>query len=64
MGDPVKPISFDTSQIGEADKRNLCSTFLSAIERFYENPVNQKRFEQWQQSKQRETHTPVLNNTN
>lgn len=35
MPEPVKKLNLDLSQIGEADKRNLCSTFLDAIERFY-----------------------------
>lgn len=31
---------FDLSLIGEADVRNLCSTFLEAIQRFYDDPAN------------------------
>lgn len=48
-----KPIRFDTSQIGEADKRNLAATFYDAIMRFYENPEHVKEFEQWQKDKQK-----------
>lgn len=50
---------FDLSSIGEADKRNLCSTFLAAAQRFYDDPANRDRFERWKQ-KQRETHTPAI----
>ena len=27
--------------------KNLCSTFLESIVRFYEDPKNQKRFKEW-----------------
>ena len=45
----------DLSQVGEADKRNLARTFLEAIERFYEDPVNRERFEKWQKEQAHDT---------
>ena len=39
---------FDLSQIGDADKHNLCATFLEAVQRFFDDPANRERFEQWQ----------------
>lgn len=48
MGEPVKS-RFDFSQIGEADRHNMCATFLDAIQQFYEDPANIARFEKWQQ---------------
>lgn len=39
---------FDLSQISEADRHNLSATFLAAIERFYDDPINRERFEHWQ----------------
>lgn len=55
----AKTPSFDFSQIGEADRRNLFATFLEAAQRFYDDPANRERYEQWQK---RQTHT-VLNKT-
>ncbi len=40
---------FDLSQIGEADKHNLAATFLEAVQRFFDDPANRERFEQWQE---------------
>jgi len=54
--------SFDLSKIGEADKRNLCSTFLEAAQRFYDDPANRDRFERWKQ-KQRDAHKPATVST-
>lgn len=51
MTQPDKP-RFDLSQLGEADRQNLASTFLKAIQRFYENPANIDRFEEWQAQRQ------------
>ena len=42
---------FDLSLMSEADKHNLYSTFLDACLRFYEDPENLKRFEEWQQKR-------------
>lgn len=39
---------FDLSQIGDADRHNLCATFLEAVQRFFDDPANRERFEQWQ----------------
>lgn len=42
-----------TTEIGIHEKldgvvlKNLCSTFLEAILRFYEDPRNQQKFEEW-----------------
>lgn len=54
MAAPKKP-RFDLSQIGEADKHNLSVTFLDAVKRFYEDPVNRERFERWQAQRQART---------
>ena len=51
MAPPDKP-RFDLSQIDEADRLNLASTFLEAIQRFYEDPANIARFEKWQAQRQ------------
>lgn len=42
---------FDLSQMGEADKRNLCPAVLDAVLRFYEDLANRERFEQWQKQR-------------
>lgn len=51
MAGPEKP-RFDLTQIGNADKQNLASTFLSAVQRFYEDPENRARFEAWKAQRQ------------
>ena len=43
---------FDLTQIGEADRHNLCATFLEAVQRFYAVPANLDRFEKWQKEQQ------------
>lgn len=45
--DIIKTSRFDLSQIGEADRHNLSATFLEATLRFYEDPANRERFEEW-----------------
>lgn len=45
----------DFSQIGQADWNNLASTFLDAVKRFYEDPVNRERFEKWQKEQAHDT---------
>lgn len=37
----------DCSQIPKVEMNNLCRTLVTAAERFFENPENQKRFEAW-----------------
>jgi len=50
----TKKSRFDLSQIGIADKHNLCATFLEAVERFYDDPTNRKRFEEWQRQQRKQ----------
>ena len=49
--DTEKRSRFDLSQMGEADRRNLASTCLEAVKRFYEDPENIKRFEAWKKQR-------------
>lgn len=42
---------FDLSQMGEADKYNLSATFYEAIQRFFDDPINRKRFEDWKKQR-------------
>ena len=46
--DTARKSRFDLSQIGEADKHNLCATVLESVQRFFDDPVNRERFEKWQ----------------
>lgn len=43
---PVEP-RFDLSAISEVDRLNIGATFFDAVQRFYENPVNLKRYRKW-----------------
>lgn len=48
-------IQFDFSQVPPADVRNLSSTFLSAIKRFYKDPKNLEDFEKWKAKRANQT---------
>lgn len=39
--------NFDVSQISAVDRRNLAAAFYKAIKRFYADPANLARFEEW-----------------
>ena len=41
------PIVIDTSKIPRVEVNLLCSTFLSAVQAFYEIPENTRRFKEW-----------------
>ena len=43
----MKKIRIDVSQIPAADVRALSAAFLSAVQRFYSDPQNMKKFEEW-----------------
>lgn len=43
----VTHTGIDVNQISSVDKRNLCSTFLAAVQRFYDDPQNREHFERW-----------------
>lgn len=47
----TKKSRFDLTEIGNADRHNLRSTFYDAVKRFYDDPANRKRFEEWQQQR-------------
>ncbi len=47
----MRAIRIDTSQIPAVDVQNLSRTFLTAIQRFYEDPENVKRFEEWKRAR-------------
>jgi len=51
--DTPKKSRFDLSQMGEADKHNLTVTFYDAVMRFYDDPANRARFEEWMRQKSR-----------
>ncbi len=40
------------SKIPAVDVRVLCATVLDSVEAFYQNPENQRRFEQWKREKE------------
>lgn len=42
-----KPVQIDVSQIPKVELNILCATFLDAVQRFYEDPENRRRFEEW-----------------
>ncbi len=42
---------FDLSQIPAVERRKLGKTFLEAVERFYSDPENVRKFEEWQRGR-------------
>ncbi len=45
---PAGVSTVDVSQIPKSDVTNLCRDFLAAVERFYEDPENVRRYDQWE----------------
>ena len=41
--------------IPAVDARVRCATVLDSVEKFYQNPENQRRFEQWKREKEEKT---------
>lgn len=50
----MSQIKIDCAQIPRIEVNNPCRTLLAAIERFYDDPANQKRFEDWQRKHREE----------
>ncbi|MBQ8511343.1 MAG: hypothetical protein IJ497_01905 [Clostridia bacterium] len=42
----------DVSLIPARDRKNLSITFLGAVERFFDDPANQRAFKEWQDSQE------------
>ena len=40
------------SQIPAVELRVLCQTLLESVEAFYQDPENQRRFEEWKREKE------------
>lgn len=40
-------MQIDTSRIPAADVRLLCVTLLDAVQTFFEDPNNQRQYEEW-----------------
>lgn len=48
------PIHIDTSQIPAIEMQLLSATILEAAQRFYEDPENVRRFEEWRTAREKE----------
>ena len=44
-------IKLDLSQMSRIDRYLLSSTLCDAITKYFENPVNRQRFEEWQKKR-------------
>lgn len=42
--------------ISQVEQKILCATFLDAILRFYDDPINTAAFERWRMEERRKTH--------
>ena len=49
--DAPRKSRFNLQEIGEADKHNLSATFLDAVQRFFDDPVNRERFKAWREQR-------------
>lgn len=47
----MKPVKIDTAAIPKVEVKLLCSTFLEAVQAFYEDPQNRADFEAWQKAR-------------
>lgn len=47
----MDPIKLDLSQMSRIDRYLLSSTLCDAITKYFENPVNHQRFEEWQKKR-------------
>ena len=45
--DRIAGIVIDRTQIPTVDRNNLCAAILPAVNKFYDDPENRKRFEEW-----------------
>lgn len=48
------PVHIDFSQIPAIEMQLLSATFPDAVQRFYENPDNICRFEEWQRTREKD----------
>lgn len=48
------PVRFDISQIPAIEIQLLSATILEAAQRFYEDPENVRRFEEWRTAREKE----------
>ena len=55
--DSIKP---DLSQMSRIDRYLLSSTFYNAIKKYYENPENLRRFEEWQKGRANNSNSKSL----
>lgn len=49
--DCIAAIVIDPTKIPKVEQNNLCSAILPAVNRFFENPENQKKFNDWKSRK-------------
>lgn len=49
----MQPPRIDVNLIPAAETRLLCSTLLAAVKRFYQDPENLKKFEEWDRQQTR-----------
>ena len=54
-GTPMTPVvTIDPAKIPPLERRLLGKSFYEAMERFYENPANVRRYEAWQKGRTQE----------
>ena len=47
-------VRIDCAQIPRIEVKILCHTLVSSAERFYDDPENRRRFEEWQRKRMEE----------
>ena len=45
-------VKIDVAQIPQAEVQNLSMTFLGGVKKFYEDPKNLQRFEDWTRNRE------------
>lgn len=49
----MEKVKIDLNKVPAAEMRVLCETLLEAAKRFYENPENRRKYEEWLAEKKR-----------
>lgn len=43
----LEPVKIDLNKVPPAEMRVLCETLLEAVKRFYDDPENRRKYEEW-----------------
>lgn len=50
----LEPVKIDLNKVPPAEMRVLCETLLEAAKRFYDDPENRRKYEEWQAERKKQ----------